>query len=103
MAKIYFDEGNLIRLVNVGLESSINNLRDAIGTSSMLSVPYDFKYRSYLKSLDDNLKNNLSAINNIYSTIKESTKTYSNISNNVNSDTSGIENYSISLRQSAIK
>ena len=103
MAKIYYDERNLNRLVNVGLESSINNLRNAIETSSMLNVPYDFKYRSYLKSLDDNLKNNLSSINNIYSTLKNSSKVYSNISNSVNSDVSGIENYSISLRQSAIK
>ena len=98
-----YDERNLNRLVNVGLESSINNLRNAIETSSMLNIPYDFKYRSYLKSLDDNLKNNLSGINNIYSIIKNSSKVYSNISNSVDSDLSGIENYSISLRQSAIR
>ena len=61
MAKIYYDEGNLNRLVNVGLESSINNLRKAIETSSMLYIPYEFRYRSYLKSLDDNLKTNLSS------------------------------------------
>lgn len=103
MAKIYYDEGNLNRLVNVGLESSINNLRKAIETSSMLYIPYEFRYRGYLKSLDDNLKANLNSINGIYSTLKESSKVYSNISNSINSDVSGIENYSISLRQSAIK
>ena len=103
MAKIYFEESNLNRLVNVGLESSINNLRKAIETSSMLSIPYEFKCRSYLNSLDNNLKTNLNTINSVYNTIKDSAKTYSNISNDVNSNVSGIENYSISLRQSAIK
>ena len=103
MSKIYFDESSLNRLVNVGLDNSINNLRKAIEISSMLYIPYDFKYRSYLKSLDDNLKANLNSINNIYSTIKNSSKVYSNINNEVNSQVAGIENYSIALRQSAIK
>lgn len=103
MVKIYYDEGNLNRLVNVGLDSSINNLRKAIEISSMLYIPHDFKYRSYLKSLDDNLKVTLNSVNGIYGTLKESSKVYSNISNSINSDVSGIENYSISLRQSSIK
>lgn len=103
MAKVYYDERNLSGLVNVGLESSINTLTKAIDISSVLYIPYDFKYRSYLKSLDDNLKENLNSINKIYSTINESSKVYSNISDSVNSGVNGIENYSISLRQSAIK
>ena len=103
MAKIYFDESSLNRLVNVGLDSSINNLRKAIEISSMLYIPYDFKYRSYLKSLDDNLKVTLNSVSGIYNTIKNSSKVYSNIENEINSQVNGIENYSISLRQSAIK
>ena len=103
MAKICFDENSLNRLVNVGLDSSINNLRKAIEISSMLYIPYDFRYRSYLKSLDDNLKANLNSLNSIYNTIKSSSKVYSNIENETNSQVSDIENYSISLRQSAIK
>lgn len=103
MSKIYFDESSLTRLVNVGLDNSINNLRKAIETSSMLYIPYDFKYRNYLKSLDDNLNANLNSISGIYNTIKNSSKAYSNIANETNSQVSGIENYSISLRQSAIK
>lgn len=103
MAKIYFDDTNLNRFVNVGLDSSIDNIRRAIEISSMLYIPYDFKYRDYLKSLDDNLKNDLNTVNGVYSTIKSSSKTYSNIDNDVNSQIKGIENYSISLRQSAIK
>lgn len=103
MAKIYFDESSLNRLVNVGLDNSINNLRKAIEISSMLYIPYDFKYRSYLKTLDDNLKLNLNSINGIYNTIKNSSRTYSKINNDINSEIRDIENYSISLRQSAIK
>lgn len=103
MSKIYFDESSLTRLVNVGLDNSINNLRKAIEISSMLYIPYDFKYINYLKSLDDNLKANLNSISGICNTIKNSSKAYSNISNETNSQVSGIENYSISLRQSAIK
>ena len=62
-----------------------------------------FKYRSYLKSLDDNLKVTLNSVSGIYNTIKNSSKVYSNIANETNSQVNGIENYSISLRQSAIK
>lgn len=103
MAKIYFDETSLKRFVNVGLDSSINNIRRAIEISSMIYVPYDFKHRDYLKSLDDNLKSDLNTINGVYSTIKNSSKKYSDINNDIESQVRGIDNYQISLRQSAIK
>lgn len=103
MTKIYFDESGLTRLVNGGLYNSINNLRKAIEISGMLYIPYDFNYRNYLKSLDDNLKSDLNIINNVYNTIKNSSSNFSNIKDNLNSKVNGIENYSISLRQSAIK
>ena len=103
MAKIYFDETNLKRFVNVGLGNSINNIRKAIEISSMLYIPYDFKYIDYLKSLDDNLKSDLNSVNDVYSTIKNSSEKYLNINNDIESQVRGIENYQISLRQSAIK
>lgn len=103
MTKIYFNESSLNRLINVGLDNSINNLRSAIETSSMLYIPYYFNYRSYLKSLDDNLKSDLNTIIDIYNKIKNSSINFSNINDNLNSKVNGIENYSISLRQSAIK
>lgn len=103
MTKIYYDDKNLKRLVNMQLETAINNLRKSIEISDMLYIPYDFKYRSYLSSLSNNLNSNLSLINNVYSIIKDSSMQYTNISNNINSNIMNVENYSLYLRNSALK
>lgn len=103
MTKINFDETNLSMFVNKGLESSISNLKKAVSISSVLSIPYEFKYRSYLKSLDDNLKETLGDISNVYNSVKNSSTAYSYITDEVNSKVTEVENYTISLRQSAIK
>lgn len=103
MAKIYFDKNNLKCLVSPDLEKSINNLKKAVSTSNMLYIPYDFNYRNYLQSLGSKLQRNIDTINNINNIIKNSSKAYSNINNDISDQISDIENYSISLRQSAIK
>lgn len=103
MTKIYFDESGLQRLVNSNLEKSINNLEKIVETSSILSIPYDFKYRNYLQTLDNSIKEDLEKVKNVYNIIKKSSNVFINVKDELESDISNIENYSVSLRQSAIK
>ena len=103
MAKINFDETSLKNHINGNIESSILALKNAKYIASILSVPYEFDYSSYLKNLDDNINSDLNEINEIYNKIKRHSKKFSNINNELKNDIIEIENYSISLRQSAIK
>lgn len=103
MAKINFDETSLKNYINGNFDSSILALKNAKYIASILSVPYEFDYNNYLKKLDDNINADLNAINEIYNKIKRHSKQFSNINSELNNDIIGIENYSVSLRQSAIK
>lgn len=103
MTKIYFDEESLARLVNTGLYNSLDKIKNAIQISSSLSIPSGFMYKQSLNSLDENLKSNFNSINSVYNTIKNSTTRFSQINSELNYSISNIENYSIPMRQSAIK
>ena len=103
MSKIYFDETSFNRLLNERLERTVSLLNEARYVAASLNIPYNFNYRSYLQKLDDNIKQDMNTINTVYNKIKGDAKKYGLINDEVNSSISGIENYSISLRQSAIK
>lgn len=103
MTKIYLDETSIKNYINGSLENAITRLKEAKSVANALSIPYEFNYRSYLKNLDEKIDSDLDSIGEVYNKIKEHSKRYSNINNDVNNSISEIENYSISLRQSAIK
>ncbi len=103
MAKIYFEEEGLERLVNTGLYNCLEKIEKAIQISNTLSVPSGFIYSQNLNSLDEGFKSNFNSIKSVYNVIKGSNKKISEINNELNFDISSIENYSIPLRQSAIK
>ena len=103
MAKIYFDEANLERFVNDGIDYAMTNIRESIRIIDMMSIPYEFKYRYYLRSLDDNIRKDLNELTYVLNTIKNSSKCFSTLKEQSKLQIKGIENYSISLRQSSIK
>ena len=103
MTKINFNEREIARLINQDLYDSINNLNQAVRLSSGLSIPSSFDYKKYLTTLDDELKKDLKVLVDIYNVIQDSTKTYSKINDEVIFSVKSIENYSVPLRNSAIK
>lgn len=103
MTKIYYEDTGINNLVKPRLENSINSLKSSIKLSSQLYIPYGFRYRNYLNSLNDNLKSDLNIISDVYDFIKRSSNGFQNINDRLNLDIYNIDNYSISLRQSAIK
>ena len=103
MSKIYLDEMRFKSYINNNLEKSISLLKEIMNIAKSLDIPYDFDYKNYLKNLDDSVKSNLDVIYNLHEKIKGDCKQYNNINDDVNNRVGGIENYSISLRQSAIK
>lgn len=100
---IYFEESGLNNLINGRLECAKNNLNRANRISNQLNIPNDFKYRIYLYNLKNSLNSDYSDVNNILNIIKNSSRSFNNIENDLNYSLSGIENYSINMRQSAIK
>ncbi len=100
---IYFEESELNNLINGRLECAKNNLNRANRISNQLNIPNDFKYRIYLYNLKNSLNSDYSDVNNILNIIKNSSRSFNNIENDLNYSLSGIENYSINMRQSAIK
>ena len=103
MTKIYYEETGINNLIKPKLENSINNLKDSIKLSNQLYIPYAFRYRNYLNLLKDSLKTDLNTINQIYEFISKSSNGFQNINDKLNLGIYNIDNYSISLRQSAIK
>ena len=103
MAKIYLDENGVKNYVNNYLESAISLVNNSKNIAKSLSIPYDFDYRRYLKDLDDKLTEDLNELNRVYNKIKTHSAYYTYANNDLYEDLRGIENYSISLRQSAIK
>lgn len=103
MSKINFNETNINRLITPNLSSCMNNLSTAIRIVKNLNIPYDFKYRSYLKSLDENLQKDLNSINAIYNSVKEDLVTINRICERVEQSINGIDNISIPLRQNPFK
>lgn len=103
MAKIYLDELKFNNYIGKNLKNAIFSLREALTICSILDIPYDFDYRNYLKKFNDNIKLDLNVVNNLYNRIKDDCKKYNNINDNIDNYLNSIENYSISLRKSAIK
>lgn len=103
MSKIYFDETSFNRMLNERLETTISLLNEAKYIAGALNIPYDFNYRNYLNKLDDNIKQDMNTINVVYIKIKDDAKKYTLINDELNKNISAIEDYSISLRQSAVK
>lgn len=103
MAKLVLNETNINRLVIPNLSSSLNSLSMAIKIVKNSTIPYDFKYRSYLKSLDENLERDLLSINNIYNNLKEDMVSINKICEKANLDINSIDNISIHLRQTPFK
>lgn len=103
VSKINFNETNINRLITPNLSSCMNNLSTAIRIVKNLNIPYDFKYRSYLKSLDENLQKDLNSISTIYNSVKEDLVTINRICERVEQSINGIDNISIPLRQNPFK
>lgn len=103
MTKIYLDENSFKNYVNSYLENAISLVNSSKNIAKSLNIPYDFDYRSYLKNLDDGLSEDLNDLNIIYNKIKTHSSYYSYANNDLYEELRGIENYSISIRQSAIK
>jgi len=103
MTKIYLDNSSSNSYVTDNLGNAITNLKASKSLASILDVPYDFEYKNYLRKLDDGLQVDLNIINGIYKKIKNDSKKYISIRDEFEKNLSGIENYSISLRKSAIK
>ena len=103
MTKIYLDNNSSNSYVTDNLSNAITNLKASKSLASVLNIPYGFEYKNYLRKLDDNLQTDLNIINGIYKKIKNDSKKYIKIRDEFENNLNGIENYSISLRQSAIK
>lgn len=103
MAKLNYDKSNAENLVNTYLDSSISNLKNVLSVFNQSSVPYDFKYKNYLTQTSEKISTYINEINNLNQKMRNSYKTFSSINDASKNDLIGIENYSISLRQSAIK
>ena len=103
VSKINFNETNINRLITPNLSSCMNNLSTAIRIVKNLNIPYDFKYRNYLKSLDENLQKDLNSINVIYNSVKEDLVDINRICERVEQSINGIDNISIALRQNPFK
>ena len=103
MTKIYLVNTSVKNYLNNNLTNAINLLKQATSTASVLDVPYDFDYRDYTKNIEDNLTSELNQLKTVYNKIKNGLDGYNDINNDVNDKLSDIENYSISLRKSAIR
>lgn len=103
MTKIYLDEMTLKKYVYGNLENTISILKDGKNIAKSLNIPYDFKYRTYLKNLDDSIVQELNSLDAVYNIIKNHSSMYSKVNDDITSELDSIENYNISLRQTAIK
>lgn len=105
MTKIYYDDSSLSGYISEGLKKAVSALERAKAIANALSVPWDFYYNSknYLYSLDDKIKSDIDRVSGVHKRITNLSKAYNLIGDELNQNVSGIENYSISLRQSAIK
>ena len=103
MAKIYLVDTSVKNYLNNNLTNAIDLLKQATSIASILDVPYDFDYRDYTKNTEDDLASELNQLNGVYNKIKNGLDGCNSISNDVNDKVSDIENYSISLRKSAIR
>ena len=103
MTKIYLDEITLKNHVYENLKNTITILKGAKSSVKSLNIPSDFKYRNYLKKLDDSIAQELNSLNAIYNMINDHCDMYSKVNNNINFELDSIENYNISLRKPAIK
>lgn len=103
MTKIYLVNTSVKNYLNNNLTNAINLLKQATSTASVLDVPYDFDYRDYTKNIEDNLTSELNQLKTVYNKIKNGLDGYNGINNDVNDKLGDIENYSISLRKSAIR
>ena len=103
MAKLNYDKSSAENLVNSNLDNSINDLKSISSVFNQTIIPYDFAYKTYLTQTSEVIKSYISEISNLNQKMRNSYKTLSNINEEIKKELSGIENYSISLRQSAIK
>ncbi len=103
MTKIYYNQNEINGLISSNFENSVNNLQKAISISNQLDIPSDFEYKKYLKNLDDKLQEDLDKMKLISNKIYKSSKLFSETSNELSSNLYDIEDYSILLRESAIK
>lgn len=103
MTKIYLEDTSVKKYLDNNLANAINLLKQTINTAGILDVPYDFDYRDYTKNMGDNLDLDLNELKGVYNKIKNGYDGCNNLNNDINDKVSEIENYSISLRKSAIR
>lgn len=103
MARMNCDRSNAESLVNSRLDNSITNLKNISSVFNQTVIPYDFKYKTYLTQTSEAIISYINEVNSLNQKMRDSYKTLSNINEEIKRELSGIENYSISLRQSAIK
>lgn len=103
MTKIEFSMNTFQRTVLPGLENTIDSIDVLIKKCYQLSVPSDFKYRTYLLNLDNDFKgykNNIIAVKDwIY---KSNTK-YNDLFEEMKQNSVNLNNIQIGKKYSSIK
>lgn len=103
MTKIEFSMSSLQRSVLPGMEKAIDNLEILIKYSYQLSIPSNFKYKTYLLNLDDNFKNYKSKISSVKSWIYTSNQRYNNLVDEIRKNSVNLNNIQIGKKYSSIR
>ena len=103
MTKIEFSMNTFQRSVLPNLEKTINSLDLLINKCYQLSIPSDFKYRTYLLNLDSDFKGIKNSVISVKDWIDKSNKKYNNLVDEIRQNSVNLNNIQIGKKYSSIR
>ena len=103
MSKLTYNRNVCSGVIIPNLASAVRNLNLVQNAMNSINLPSDFIYKTYINDLATNIKNYSSELNKLSDKIEKSLKSFGSIEQDVSDKLFNIENYSISIRNSAIK
>lgn len=103
MSIIYYDELHIQRELNDSINDAILFSKYFRDLSRDLSIPYDFKYKNYLDSLDNKISADINKLSKVQKKLFNSKLLYSKNNEQIENEIANIERYVFLKRQSVIK
>lgn len=102
MSKVYLNSTNLNSGFVIRINDSINAVNKALNYFNYFDIPYDFKKRSTLKSIESTLTSVKNELNYIKNWVVDSNSNYNTLINNLKNQANSLPSYQIKQRNNII-
>lgn len=103
MAQFKYDKIGMNSVVIGSLVNTLSELKNINFLLESTSIPDDFSQKNRIISLKNKVNDSIRIINNLNDKLNNTNRLLSNLNNELQNEILLIENYSINMRQSAIK